>query len=361
MEGSRLGYAGEREGEWRLGAAGYDLFNVAMTDVLLDARMAIRGLGISTYIDRLMQGFATNPSACVSLWKGTGGWDRAGRLSTLTRSGLFDLSPRLDPRARRFDVIHYASNLGSIVPGPHTVVTVHDLLHRHSRRRRDRLTGFLLEQCLLRAGRIVAVSERTRTEIIDAFPRVADRVLVIPHGMRRLPIGSGDRQHLVAFGGGGDPRKRTELLIDVYRKYRSTTRNPLPLVVLARAGLVGDQAPRLESLGARVVSEATGDEVDTLIASAGAVIYTTKTEGFGLPILEAAEFGTPVVLDSSADVATEVLGSHCFRVEGSGTDQWAAAIRLGVDAAPIEDALSLPDWSTVADRYVQLYAAVSRG
>ena len=107
------------------------------------------------------------------------------------------------------------------------------------------------------------------------------------------------------------------------------------------------------------MADASGDEVDVLVAGAGAVIYTTRTEGFGLPILEAAEFGTPVVLDASADVATEVLGRHCFRVEGTGPDRWAAAIRQAVDAAPIEDALGLPDWPTVAERYLELYEDVA--
>jgi glycosyltransferase involved in cell wall biosynthesis len=331
-----------------------------LTDVLLDARMAIRGLGISTFVDRLTEGFAGTPSSArVTVWKGQGGWTRAGRLSTLSRSGLFDVSPRLDPRTRPFDVVHYASNVGSIVPGRNSVLTVHDLLHRHSRRRRDRVTGFLLETSLPRVGRVVAVSERTRREVVDAFPQLAGRVTVIPHGMRRYPQGTVERRHLIAFGGGSDPRKRTELLIAAYDEYRSTTPDPLPLVLLARAGLSGDQAPRLAALGARIVADATGAEVDGLVAAAGAVIYTTTTEGFGLPILEAAEFGTPVVLDASADVATEVLGRHCFGVEGTAPRQWAAAIRRAVVAAPVADALSLPDWPTVAARYLELYAAVA--
>lgn len=330
-----------------------------MTEILLDARMAIRGLGISTFIERLMEGFAAQGAVGLTLWKGSGTWDHSGRLSTLTRSGLFDISPRLDPRTRRFDVVHYVSNVGSVFPGPATVVTVHDLLHRRYRRRRDHFTGFLLERTLMRAGRVVAVSQRTRSEIGHAFPELAGRVDVIPHGMRRHPPSDAGRTHLLAFGGGTDPRKRTDLLIEVYAAYRANNHDPLELVVLARAGLTGDQSHRLAELNAKIVRDADGSEVDRLLARAAAVIYTTTTEGFGLPILEAAEFGTPVVMDASADVPAEVVGHHCFLVAGTAPGEWAAAVRDAICAGPMENPLALPDWTSVASQYLDLYNQVA--
>jgi glycosyltransferase involved in cell wall biosynthesis len=327
--------------------------------VLLDARMTIRGLGISTFVDRLMEGFAVHGGTGLTLWKGAGGWDRAGRLSTVTKSGLFDISPRLDPRTRAFDVVHYLSNTGSLFPGSTAVVTVHDLLYRRSKRRRDRFTGLLLERTLMRAARIVAVSDRTRKEIGGAFPQLAGRVEVIPHGMRRIPRCGIERTHLLAFGGGRDPRKRIDLMLDVYAAYRSSTPDPLPLIVLARAGLAGDQPRRLAAMDAQIVPGAGSAEVDKLLAGAAAVIYTTATEGFGLPILEAAEFGTPIVMESSADVAGEVIGEHCFQVEGTNPPAWAAAVSRAVAAGTVDNALDLPDWETVAACYLELYNSVA--
>jgi glycosyltransferase involved in cell wall biosynthesis len=330
-----------------------------VTQALLDARMAIRGLGISTFVERLLDGFATNDDTDLTVWRGAGGWDRAGRISTLAHSGLFDVSPRLDPRTRPFDVVHYLSNIGAVFPVRGTVLTVYDLLHRLRQRRRDRVTGFLLERCLLQAARIVAVSDRTRREIVHAFPQLEGRVEVIPSGMRRFPAPAGERAHILAFGGGHDPRKRVDLLVEVYAEYRATTPDPLPLVVLARAGLAGDQPRRLAELEARIVTRADGAEVDGLLAGAAAVIYPTIAEGYGFPILEAAEFRTPVVLDATADVATELVGRHCFRVEGTAPAQWAEAVRRAVRGGPVENPLTLPDWPTVAARYRELYEDVA--
>ncbi len=79
----------------------------------------------------------------------------------------------------------------------------------------------------------------------------------------------------------------------------------------------------------------------------------------GLPILEAAEAGTPVVVDGDARVANEVVGRHCFRVSGSSVEVWVAELRRAVASAPIPDALDLPDWAAVARMYRSLYAEVS--
>ena len=330
-----------------------------VTRVLVDGRLALRGLGIATFIDRLLAAFASDPSVAPVLWKGKGDWGPAGLLSTVAHSGPFDVSPRLDPRTRHFDVIHLASNLGSLFPGRASVVTVHDLFHLRGRRR-DLVMGRVLEICLGRASRIVAISGRTRASVEEALPQLVGRVEVIPHGMRRLPAPTGPRRHVLAFGGAADPRKRTDLMVAAYRSYRSSSPDALPLVVLARAGLTPEQRQALAALDARVVPTATAAEVDALMASAAALLYTTTTEGFGLPILEAAELGTPVVIDASAQVADEVVGAHCFQVGSAEPDDWGRRLADAVDHGPVADALDLPDWSSVAGRYAALYREVAR-
>ncbi len=315
-------------------------------------------MGIGTFVDRLAQGLASEPAVRARLWRGQGA-DRRAYLTTLWRSGLFDISPRLDPRLPTVDVVHFACNLGSVLPGRRSVVTVHDLMFRRHRRARDHVTELLLGQCLRRAGHVVAVSDRTRAEVESAFPHLRGRVTVIPHGMRRLPARDGLRRHILALAGGADPRKRVPLMIEIYREYRYTSPDPLPLVVLSRAGLLPGQRRDLLALGARLVPSATADQVDALMGDAAALLYTTAEEGFGLPIVEAAEAGTPVVMDARARVATEVLGPHCVRIDGDRKD-WADGLCRAITLGPVRAALSLPDWETVAARYLELYREVQR-
>ena len=329
-------------------------------DVLLDARLAARGLGIGTFVNRLSAGLAANRSIRVSPWRATAPWGPRARLATLTRSGLFDISPALDPRARGADVVHFACNLGAVRPGPNSVVTVHDLMHRRRIRRRDALLGSIFERSLRHAARVAAVSTQTASDVEHVLPELRSRLEVIPHGMRQLPRPTGERLHVLAFGGQGDPRKRVDLGVAGYEAYRSATSDPLPLVVLARAGLTVDQLVRLERLGARVVSTATDEEVDALMASAAALLFPTLEEGFGLPVVEAAEVGTPVVLDRGARITPEVLGPHCVRVEGPAPSAWGRGLSRAIEAGPVFGALSLPTWDDVADRYAAIYSEVAR-
>ena len=333
-----------------------------MTDVLIDARLAIRGLGIATFVDRLMAAFAVDGAGLPKVWRGGGDWGTAGVLSTLGHSGLFDVSPRLDPRTRRFDVVHFACNLSAWRPGQHSVVTVHDLLHRRPHAaRRHRLMGALLECGLSRAGRIVAISDRTRTDLERVVPQLRGKVEVIPHGMRKLPVPHGPREHILAFGGAGDPRKRVDHMVAVYQAYQRSTPKALPLVVLGRAGLTPAQSGELSAIGATVVPAAASSEVDALMGGAAALLYPSTDEGFGLPILEAAEMATPVVMDATANVATEIMGSHCYRVAGTDVAEWVTELQKAVAGGPVESALTLPDWPSVAASYRTLYRDVVSG
>lgn len=328
--------------------------------VLLDSRMALRGLGIATFVERLEVALSAHKGVSVSRWQGSGVWGPRGQLSTLWHSGLFDISPRLDPRTGRFDAVHFVSNVGSMFPGPRGVLTVHDMLYRRHQRGRDRIYGFLLERSLARAQTVVAVSSLTATTLESAFPHLVGAVEVIPHGKRRLEMPSGERRHVLAFGGGSDPRKRIDLMIAVYREYRATTPGALPLVVLARAGLTTEQTRLLAEAEAQIVFDATGPEVDRFVAAAAVVLYTTMAEGFGLPVLEAGEVGTPVVLDAEAEIPMEVRGRHCVPVQEEDLRSWVAALRGAISDGPVPDALDLPDWEVVAGRYVQLYHEASR-
>lgn len=320
--------------------------------------MAVRGLGIATFVDRLVEGLSSHSSVRFSQWRSKRSWGWQGRLSTLAMSGLFDVSPKLDPRTGRFDALHLLSNVGPVFPGRNSVLTVHDLFYRRSLRARDRIYGQLLAECLTRTGRVVAVSTRTASEIERTFPSLLGKVTVIPHGQRRMPLPNIERRHLLSFGGGSDPRKRTDLMVAAYQAYCAAVRDPLPLVVLSRAGLTADQSSRLEELGAQVELSATSGDVDKLVAGAAAILYTTTAEGFGLPIVEAAEVGTPVVMDAAADVAIEVVGRHCIQVIGVDPRAWAAAIRRAIADGPVEDALDLPTWDEVAAQYIDLYRLV---
>ncbi|MBR6123426.1 glycosyltransferase, partial [Candidatus Saccharibacteria bacterium] len=61
------------------------------------------------------------------------------------------------------------------------------------------------------------------------------------------------------------------------------------------------------------------NELISLYRHASFLLYTSKSEGFGLPALEAAKFGCPVVAAYATSIP-EVLGTNCLYVNPYSID-----------------------------------------
>ena len=67
------------------------------------------------------------------------------------------------------------------------------------------------------------------------------------------------------------------------------------------------------------------DDRDALIAGADALVFPSEFEGFGAPVVEAMELGTPVV-SSDAEALVEVVGDAGIVVGSATGEAWAAAV-----------------------------------
>ena len=95
-----------------------------------------------------------------------------------------------------------------------------------------------------------------------------------------------------------------------------------------------------------------------LYRSHSVLLVTSSEEGFGLPIIEAAECQLPVVLGRDAIVAKEAIGPHCFFAEDTSPSTWIGAVR---EAALVRNPLAtsyLPSWEDVAREYIQVYESL---
>ena len=330
--------------------------------VFIDARLAVRGLGIASAKDRFVRALADIGLDDAKVNASDAGWTGRGRAETVLKTGALDLSPRLDPRVRHYGVTHYYGNTAPQFPDHTTVVTVHDLMCLRRPDRSSRLFQSLLLPGLRRirgAGQVVAISTQTADDIVAAVPNLGGKVTVIPHGRRAYRYSDRDRTHVMMFGGESDPRKRVQLGIEAYRAYADLVGSAaLPLIVAGRAGVSG--ATVAGSIGSSGCVEfrrnPSDSEVADLLAGAACVIYPSAEEGFGLPIVEAGEVGTPVVYERDARIPCEALGSHALAVPGTGSAEWARAVRAAVDMGPVPDALDrLPTWEQTARAYLDLY------
>lgn len=321
--------------------------------VLIDGRLASRGLGIGRFVTRLCAGHRNNGHE-VTLFPispASSAGSRHALLRSLgVRSMAFSIAPRI--AASTPGIVHFACNSGSVWMPRRSVVTVHDLFQRESRSLIGKAQWRLLDRALRSSATLVAVSSRTADAVRDAGYPVS-RLHCIPSGMDEPVGGSEQRAGIVAFGG-SSLRKRPDLLCSVVEQLRSEGWAE-PVTILARAGLSDTHRVRLQRQGALIREDADDQEVANLLASSSALLLTSSNEGFGLPIVEAAEHQLPVVIGSDAVVATEAIGPHCVFADGDDAVAWTSAIRKAAGVRDPLDGRYLASWDDVAAQYWDLY------
>ena len=225
-----------------------------------------------------------------------------------------------------------------------------------------------LERGLHQADRIACISAFTRDRLIEHWPELSDRALVVPLAARiavenDARIG-GARPYILNVDT-LEPRKNHAILLDALRW--------LPDLQFVQCGRTGwgvtsvlERARSLPRVTLRgYVSES---ELDSLYRGAIAAVFPSIYEGFHLPALDALSAGCPVIA-SDIPVHREVLGEAAIFVPCHDAEAWAAAIRrvrdepeLGVrmSRAGRQRALAF-SWDRSAEKLLHLFDSINRG
>ena len=234
-------------------------------------------------------------------------------------------------------VLHSTGNTGPIAlsrAGPtQFLLTVHDLIFLETRRLRSwrQRLGRLYRRAIVpaalrRASWIIVDADSTRQQLVDRYPSVANRISVIgiPIAERyftyRPAARAAQPPTFIAFGG-IDPRKNVDRILRAFATVRATQPST-ELVLIGTQGQL-EAAPA----GVRVRRYIAEDELLELYASASGLVYPSLSEGFGVPILEAAALGLPVIT-SDRDPMRELAGDGTILVDPENTDAIAAAMTM---------------------------------
>ncbi len=237
-----------------------------------------------------------------------------------------------------------------------SVVTLHDL---HFERdpgvmsRLDRLTfKLVVPRAARRADAVLAVSNRTKLDAVELYGLPDAKVTVTPHGVDPAFSPGGEHDSFLLFVGAVQARKDPLAAAEAARAVG------LPLVV---AGPEKEPAlaRELRARGADLRGWVEKPELAELYRSAAALVWPSRYEGFGLPVLEAMASGTPVVL-SPDPALREVAGDAA--VYASDGDYAAAVERALADrdrlaAAGIARASDF-SWAETARLTADVYRAV---
>lgn len=214
------------------------------------------------------------------------------------------------------------------------VVTVHDMIHELFAEdfKHDPDTTIAKRATVLRADHVICVSEVTRQDLIRLFGVDERRTSVVHHGftlnidetVRPATLASG-KPYLLYVGN----RWGYKNFIQLCRVFSSSSlKISFDLVAFGGGAFSVDEAAELTRLGiAERVHQVNGD--DGLLASyyqgATAFIYPSLYEGFGIPPLEAMNFGCPVVCSNTSSIP-EVVGDAAVLFDPSSEESMRIAI-----------------------------------
>jgi glycosyltransferase involved in cell wall biosynthesis len=223
-------------------------------------------------------------------------------------------------RRLRPDLAHF---LYAIPPGyrGRAVLTVHDLSYERLpdvMGFRDRLLfRTQVPRSARRAERVLTGSEQTKRDLIERYGVAEERIVVTPYGVDPFYGPDGPRRggHYALFVGAIQPRKDPVGAIEALALLNSDLR--LVLVGPEKSGGKEVRAA-IQRLGVGDRVELAGhverDELAALYRGAACLVFPSRYEGFGLPVVEAMASGIPVVA-ARAGAVPEVAGDAAVLVE----------------------------------------------
>jgi glycosyltransferase involved in cell wall biosynthesis len=258
--------------------------------------------------------------------------------------------PRAAARAR-VDLIHAPAYTAPFwAPAP-VVVTVHDVSYELHPEwypyRRDWLRRAFYRRSARGATHILTVSAFSAGEIAAAYGIPPDRITVAPLGVSQA-FGGADHQLPCELPPAvvspfllhvGDLHERRNLIVALEAVLEARRHfGSLPGLSLVLAGIDAGIGASLRAVAAAadapdaVVQLGPVEErlLHSLYRCAAALVYPSRYEGFGLPLVEAMASGTPVIASRAGSIP-EVLGDAGILLDPDDMRGWTDAIMAVVN------------------------------
>ena len=319
-----------------LGSYGRTLVNdlIRLGDNQLELRLYAPDEGCASLRSQIIEGVpfcypGGHPSALRKAW-----WRSRSIVSDLVRDGV--------------QVYHGLSGelpMGIRKAGIRGIVTIHDLIFmRHPEYYHwldTKIYEWKFRTALREAERIIAISERTRQDIIElGGERYADRISVIYQSFApRFSVDVSQElrdevrqryklpQRYILNVGTIEQRKNLLLACEAV----DLLPQDVHLVAVGRQTDYVKQLPSSERI--HLLSGVPDADLAAIYAMAEAFVYPSRYEGFGIPIIEAIAAGLPVVA-CTGSCLEEAGGPHSLYVSPDNVIDMVEALKMSLRGAP---------------------------
>jgi glycosyltransferase involved in cell wall biosynthesis len=263
--------------------------------------------------------------------------------------------PRLLQRVRPA-LAHFIHALPLVCSSP-AVVTVQDL----SWERDPSVFGLadlitfkiFVRRAVRKAKRVLAISERTKRDLIELYGTSPEKVVVTPLAPDPAFRPAEEHDSFLLFVSAIEPRKQPLVAIDAANEVG------LELIVVGPPkdeGLVAE----LRRRGADVRGYVPHEELVRLYQRAACLVFPSRYEGFGLPVVEAMACGTPVVAAPEPALQEVAGGAAIFTDRLADGIRQVLADRARFSAAGVERAKAF-SWRETARVTADVYRQVLAG
>lgn len=293
--------------------------------------------------------------------------------------------------ARKYgvDVLHCTSNTAPMFLPMPLVLTLHDVIFMERTTGKNTSSNYqkfgnlyrkwLVPKIIGKCKSIVTISEVEKANIIKVLGLPADAVTVVHNGvsgrfgikpseeiLKEVRNDLGLTNDFFLFLGNVEPRKNVNNTVRAFVAFAEKNDKIKLVITGIKAAFVEDILAKIgkESMLNRFVFAGFVSEnvLLALYAQAKLFLYPSLREGFGLPILEAMSFGTPVVT-SNISAMPEVAGDAAFLVNPYLVEEIAAGMQTAYENESLRKEKivlgylrpNMFTWQNAAEKMLRIY------
>ena len=278
-----------------------------------------------------------------------------GVLGTLSKSAWRSLQLGKESAKDNLDVFH---GLSQELPNDikkskaKSIVTIHDMIflqHPEFYKPIDRRIYFnKVKFAVNNADHIVAISEQTKTDILNTFKISEDRISVIYQSCNEVFYDKRTTQELeqvkqtwqlpkdyILYVGALNENKNVKVILEAMHKLEGKL--DIPLVIVGKGEAYKKvllEYAQKNNLTNRVIfssdiADPTPLELSSFYQLASVFVFPSFYEGFGIPILEARFSGTPVIASNSSCLE-EAGGDKSLYFNPTNAEELAELIKVSL-------------------------------
>lgn len=246
-----------------------------------------------------------------------------------------------------------------------SVVTIHDLIFRRcpeGYKAPDRaIYDYKFRHAAINASRVIAISERTKSDLMELYHIPESKISVVYQGCNPVfmePVEHARKMEVkqllnlpdrfIAMVGTIEPRKNQILAVQAMPMLPKD----VSLVIIGRGRMGYDDEVRREihrlHLEPRVkmLPFVEGEYLPAVYSLAEMAAYPSRYEGFGIPVIEAINSGTPVVA-ATGSCLEEAGGPGALYVSPDSPEQFAEATASILNSSSLRSSMveAGKDWT----------------